>query len=345
MKLLTKLFEQNLLPDFVIRSYIRKLCYDRLRQENKGTSEKQAAHFKDLLQKISTGPIAVDTIKANEQHYELPTTFFQLALGKNLKYSSCFWDSSTKNLDEAEDKMLSLYCERAEIKDGHKILELGCGWGSLSLYIAKKFPNSSITAVSNSKTQKIFIDQQAIERGIKNLTVITANINEFTINETFDRIVSIEMFEHMRNYKALFQKVAGLMKPDAKLFVHIFCHKEYSYLFEVIDETDWMAKYFFSGGIMPGKNLFHEFSDHIQITKQWDVDGTHYEKTSLAWLQNMDKHKKEIMPIMESTYGKENAVKWWAYWRVFFMSCEELFGLKNGQEWLVGHYLFEKKNI
>lgn len=343
MKLLTLLFEKNLLPDFLIRYYIRKLCADRLKQENKGDPNAQKEHFNNLLQQLSSGPIAVETKKANEQHYELPTSFFQLVLGKNLKYSSCLYDQNTKDLNEAEDKMLSLYCERAEIKDGHKILELGCGWGSLSLFMAKKFPNSPITVISNSKTQKTFIDTQAAERGIKNLTVITANINDFNINETFDRIVSIEMFEHMRNYKALFQKVAGFMKADAKMFVHIFCHKEYSYLFEVIDETDWMAKYFFSGGIMPGKNLFHQFSEHLKITKQWDVNGTNYEKTSLAWLQNMDRHKNKIMPILETTYGKADAVKWWVYWRVFFMSCEELFGFNNGKEWLVEHYLFEKK--
>lgn len=343
MKLLTNLFEQDLLPDFIIRLYIRNLCKQRLREEDKGNPDAQLTHFKKLLQQLSTGLIAVETNKANEQHYELPTAFFQLVLGKNLKYSSCIWDADTKNLNDAEEKMLSLYCERARINDGHKILELGCGWGSLSLFMAKRYPKSCITVISNSKTQKIYIDEQAAARGIKNLTVITSNINEFEINETFDRIISIEMFEHMRNYKALFEKVSSFMKPDANLFVHIFCHREYTYLFEVKDNTDWMAKYFFSGGIMPGKNLFHEFAEHIKIKQQWDINGNHYKKTARAWLQNMDKHKREIMPIMENTYGQKDAVKWWVYWRTFFMSCEELFGFNAGNEWMVNHYLFEKK--
>ena len=238
--------------------------------------------------------------------------------------------------------MLALTCKRADLQSGQNVLELGCGWGSLSLYMSAKFPESRFTVVSNSATQKIFIDETAKQRGIQNLTVLTADMNTFTIADTFDRIVSVEMFEHMRNYKFLMNKVAGFLKPDGKLFVHIFTHKILAYKFEVIDETDWMSKYFFTGGIMPSNHLFFYFNDDLKIDKHWVVNGTNYGKTSEAWLSNMDKHKKEIIPIFENTYGKDQAVKWWVYWRLFYMSCAELFNYNKGNEWMVCHYLFEK---
>ena len=239
--------------------------------------------------------------------------------------------------------MLEITCNRAELKDGQDVLELGCGWGSLSLFMAKKYPKSNFTVVSNSRTQKLHIDEQAKQRGISNLTVLTVNINDFTIDKKFDRVVSVEMFEHMRNYQLLMKKVADSLKPDGKLFVHIFTHKEFSYKFEVIDESDWMSKYFFTGGIMPSDDLLLYFNEHLSIQQHWHVSGMHYSKTSEAWLQNMDKHKSEIMPLFEKTYGKDQAVKWWVYWRIFYMACAELWGYNNGEEWIVSHYLFSKK--
>jgi cyclopropane-fatty-acyl-phospholipid synthase len=296
-----------------------------------------------LIEELKNSPIAVNTVDANEQHYEVPTKFYQYCLGKHLKYSSGYWKDGVTDIDTSEKDMLELTCQRAELLDGQNVLELGCGWGSLSLFMASRFPKSTFTVVSNSRTQKLYIDEQAINRGIKNLTVVTADINVFNIDGIFDRIVSVEMFEHMRNYQKLMQKASGFLKADGKLFVHIFTHKEYAYKFEVIDESDWMSKYFFTGGIMPSDHLLLYFNEHMSIEQHWHVNGTHYSKTSEAWLENMDKHKQEIMPLFETTYGKEQALKWWVYWRLFYMSCAELWRYNDGNEWMVSHYLFKKK--
>jgi len=338
-----KLLEKNKVPDSLIRIGIRNLLKQRLKDENKGNTEAQQAHLMQLIDELKASPIAINTQEANEQHYEVPTQFYQYCLGKHLKYSSGYWKDGVKDIDTSEKDMLEITCQRAELKDGQDVLELGCGWGSLSLFMAAKFPKSNFTVVSNSRTQKIYIDEQAKLRGLNNLTVITININDFTLDKTFDRVVSVEMFEHMRNYQKLMHKVATLLKTEGKLFVHIFTHKEYAYKFEVIDDTDWMSKYFFTGGIMPSDDLLLYFNEHLSIQKHWHVSGMHYSKTSEAWLQNMDKHKAEIMPLFEQTYGKEHAVKWWVYWRIFYMACAELWAYNNGEEWIVSHYLFTKK--
>ncbi|MBC7864199.1 MAG: class I SAM-dependent methyltransferase [Bacteroidia bacterium] len=337
------LVEKNKIPDFLIRIQIRKLLKQRLRDENKGNSTAQQNHLNKLIEELKSSAIAVNTSDANEQHYEVPTQFYQYCLGKHLKYSSGFWKEGVTDIDTSERDMLEITCERAELKNGQNVLELGCGWGSLSLFMAEKFPQSNFTVVSNSRAQKIYIDDQAKKRGITNLTVVTADINVFSTEEKFDRIVSVEMFEHLRNYQELFQKISDFLNAEGKMFVHVFTHKEYSYKFEVIDESDWMSKYFFTGGIMPGKNLLPSFNDHFTKEKEWDVNGMHYSKTSEAWLRKMDAHKKEIIPIFETTYGKDAALKWWVYWRIFFMACAELWGFKNGTEWQVTHYLFIKK--
>ncbi|RYG21639.1 MAG: class I SAM-dependent methyltransferase [Chitinophagaceae bacterium] len=337
-----KLIENDKIPDSVLRIGIRKLLKQRLADEVLGNEEFQQQKFNDLVAELKSSPIALNTSDANEQHYELPTQFFQYCLGKNLKYSSGYWKPGVKDIDTSEDDMLALTCKRAELGNGQHVLELGCGWGSLSLYMSAKFPASRFTVVSNSATQKIYIDEVAKQRGIENLTVLTADMNTFTISDTFDRVVSVEMFEHMRNYTLLLAKVASLLKPDGKLFVHIFTHKTLAYKYEVIDQSDWMSKYFFTGGIMPSNHLLYYFNDDLKITQRWVVNGTHYGKTSEAWLSNMDAHKEEIMPILESTYGKNQALKWWVYWRLFYMACAELFKYNKGNEWMVNHYLFEK---
>lgn len=337
------LVEKNKVPDFLIRIGIRKLLKQRLLQEKKETVELQQAHLMKLIEELKSSPIAINTAEANEQHYEVPTKFYQYCLGKNLKYSSGYWKDGVKDIDTSEDDMLEITCNRAELKDGQDVLEFGCGWGSLSLYMAKKYSKSNFTVVSNSRTQKLHIDEQAKQRGISNLTVITVNINDFSIDKTFDRVVSVEMFEHMRNYQKLMHKVATCLKADGKLFVHIFTHKDFAYKFEVVDETDWMSKYFFTGGIMPSDDLLLYFNEHLSIQQHWHVSGMHYSKTSEAWLQNMDKQKTEIMPLFENTYGKDKAVKWWVYWRIFYMACAELWGYNKGEEWIVSHYLFTKK--
>jgi cyclopropane-fatty-acyl-phospholipid synthase len=337
-----KLIEQNKVPDFLLRRGIRNLLKQRLNDENKGGVEAQQAHLMSLIAQLKASPIAVNTGAANQQHYEVPTQFYQYCLGKNLKYSSGYWNEGVTDIDTSEEDMLKLTCQRAGLQNGQQVLELGCGWGSLSLYMAAKFQRSTFTVVSNSRTQKMFIDMQASECGIKNLTVITADMNTFTIDEQFDRIVSVEMFEHMRNYQLLMQKVASFLKPGGKVFIHIFTHKEYAYLFEVKDDTDWMSNYFFTGGVMPSDDLLFYFNQHLTVEDHWRVSGTHYAKTSEAWLKNMDAHKAEIMPLFETTYGKDQAVKWWVYWRIFYMACAELWNYNQGNEWIVSHYLFHK---
>ena len=338
-----KLLEQDKLPDSLIRIGIRKLLRRRLKDEKLANTELQQEHLMNLIADLKGSPIAVNTPDANAQHYEVPTEFYQYCLGKHLKYSCGYWKEGVTELDTSEADMLELTCNRAELKNGQDVLELGCGWGSLSMYMSAKYPESNFTVVSNSRTQKIYIDEQAKQRNIPNLAVITADMNNFYIDKTFDRVVSVEMFEHMRNYELLMKKVASLLKPAGKLFVHIFTHKDLAYKFEVKDESDWMSKYFFTGGIMPSDDLLLYFNKDMSIEKHRHVSGLHYAKTSEAWLVNMDKHKKEIMPIFENTYGKANAVKWWVYWRLFYMACAELWKYKNGEEWIVSHYLFNKK--
>jgi cyclopropane-fatty-acyl-phospholipid synthase len=337
------LLEKNKIPDSLIRIGIRRLLAQRLRDENKGNTEAQQKHMMNLIEELKNSPIAIETKAANEQHYEVPTEFYKYCLGKHLKYSSGYWKDGVTDIDTSERDMLELTCERAELKDGQTVLELGCGWGSLSLFMAAKYPKSKFIVVSNSRTQKIYIDEQARNRNITNLEVRTIDINNFQIEVQFDRVVSVEMFEHMRNYEKLMKKVSDVLKPGGKLFVHIFTHKEYSYKFEVKDESDWMSKYFFTGGIMPSDHLLLYFNDNMSIEKHWHVSGMHYSKTSEAWLQNMDKYKAEIIPLFKKTYGEKEAFKWWVYWRIFYMACAELWGYNNGEEWIVSHYLFAKK--
>lgn len=337
------LLEKNLIPDQFIRMGIRNLLKQRLRDENKGSSEANQAHLMKLIVDLKKSPIAIETEAANEQHYEVPTEFYQYCLGKHLKYSSGYWKEGVTNIDTSERDMLELTCQRAELQNGQKVLELGCGWGSLSLFMAEKYPQSTFTVISNSKTQKLYIDEQAKQRSLSNLNVLTININQFTPEQGYDRVVSVEMFEHMRNYQKLMHLVASALKPEGKLFVHIFTHREFAYKFEIIDESDWMSKYFFTGGIMPSDDLLLYFNEQLSIEQHWHISGLHYCKTSEAWLKNMDQHKDKILPLFEKTYGKQEALKWWVYWRIFFMACAELWGFNNGNEWLVSHYLFHKK--
>nr|AJD20225.1 coclaurine N-methyltransferase [Podophyllum peltatum] len=338
-----QMLEANLLPDFLLRRAARMLLSMRLRVSYKPTAAEQLLDLMEFAHSLKEFPISIHQDEANSQHYEVPAEFYKLVLGKHLKYSSSYFSKPTSRLDESEQAMLELYCERAQLVDGQKVLDLGCGWGSFSLYAAKKFPQSRITGLSNSNTQKDFIEEECRKQGITNVNIITSDINVFEAGTTYDRIVSIEMFEHMKNYKELLKKISSWMKPDALLFVHIFVHKVFAYHFQDSGDDDWMARSFFTGGTMPADGLLLYFQDDLSILNHWRVSGNHYSRTSEEWLKNMDRNLEPIKIIFAKTYGENEIRKWIAYWRTFFLAVSELFGYNNGEEWMVSHYLFKRK--
>lgn len=345
LKIGLDLVDKGLVPDGIIRANIRRLLKQRLYEERSATVEQEQQRKNALIAELRKSLVAIETTKANEQHYEVPADFYGYVLGPRRKYSCAFYDlqDHQMSLAQAEERMLALTCQRAGVQDGEQILELGCGWGSLTLYIAEHFPNVKITGVSNSHSQRQYILAQAKQRQLNNVEIITKDINNLDLSdrERFDRAVSVEMFEHVRNYEFLLGRLSGWLKPKARLFVHIFTHHRYAYPFEIRDSSDWMAKYFFSGGLMPSDDLLLYFQQHFSIVDHWKVDGRHYERTSNDWLKGMDANQAAIWPVLEATYPGEARV-WWNRWRVFFMACAELWGYGGGEEWLVSHYLFEK---
>lgn len=296
----------------------------------------------DFVQTASDQPIAIVPEKANAQHYEVPAAFFQKVLGPQLKYSCCYWPDGVDALDVAEEEALRRTCEHAGLRNGMDILELGCGWGSLSLWMAEKFPDSRITSVSNSHSQRQFIQQQARITRLSNLTVTTADMNDYEPTGRFHRVVSVEMFEHMRNHRALLRRIHDWLHPGGRLLVHIFCHRTTPYLFDTDGDDNWMGRYFFTGGMMPSQDLLRNSGSPLSLVEQWKWNGSHYAKTCRAWLDNQDFAAEPLRDVLVSTYGKEEATRWHRRWRVFFMACEELFAFNDGNEWFVTHNLFER---
>lgn len=336
--------EQGLVPDHVIRLGIRRLLRERLAEVYADDAE-QAAQLADAFHvSLQAKPLALVPEKANAQHYEVAAAFFAAVLGQHRKYSCCWWPSGVTTLDEAEEASLKETCRRAGLEDGQRILELGCGWGSLSLWMATHYPESSILAVSNSHSQRKTIEALAQARDLHNLEVVTADFNDFETDARFDRIVSLEMFEHLRNWPAALAKVSRWMVPGGRFFMHVFAHAGAPYLFEERDASDWMSRHFFSGGMMPSDDLALRCQDDLRVMQQWRWDGTHYQRTASAWLANMDARRALLFPILQQAYGAD-AERWWMRWRLFFMSVEELFGYERGQRWWVSHYLFEPRHV
>jgi cyclopropane-fatty-acyl-phospholipid synthase len=338
------IMERGWLPEGIVRLGIRRLirrqaARRRADAETAGGIEQVTERLVAELVRRRVAPVPE---KANEQHYEVPAEFFREVLGRRMKYSCCYWSDDVTDLDAAEERMLDLTIDRAGVSDGMNVLDLGCGWGSAALAMAERFPRSRIKAVSNSRLQKAAIEQSARDRGLENVTVIAADMNDFDTDQRFDRVVSIEMFEHMHNYRELLSRIARWLERDGKLFVHVFCHRNHPYFFETEGAHNWMGRYFFTAGIMPSEDLLTRFQDALTLESQWRVSGTHYRRTADAWAQNMDRNRRRILPVLRDHYGPRGAAHWFVRWKVFFWACAETFGYQDGEVWGVAHYLFSR---
>lgn len=342
LRVVDALLAQGVLPDPVLRFAIRRLLAARLRHERPEDEAARRAAVDRFAATLRASPVATHTEAANRQHYEVPTELFRQVLGPRLKYSSCLWPEGVESLAAAEEAMLALTAERAGIEDGQRVLELGCGWGSLTLWLAERHPALTIEGVTSSRSQRDFVLERARRLGVaERVTVRVADVRELgddAFGRRFDRVVSVEMFEHLRNWPAMLERIASWLEPDGRLFLHVFCHRDTAYPFEAEGPSDWMARHFFSGGLMPSADLLDRFSEHLEIESRWLVDGTHYARTAEAWLENQDRHRHAILPILERTYGAPDRDRWWHYWRLFFLACAELFAYRGGSEWQVAHY-------
>ena len=330
-QVLDGLIESGRVPDPFLRLGIRANLGLRLARERR----KGAGAKREFVERLRRSAIAEQVEKPNEQHYELPAAFFELVLGPRLKYSSCLWEEGAETLAEAEEAMLALTCERARVEDGMTLLDLGCGWGSLTLWLAERYPASEIVAVSNSQVQRQFLEP----RSPANVRIVTADVNRWQPEERFDRILSVEMLEHMRNYERLFGRVAGWLEPGGRFFAHVFSHRTYAYPY---DRT-WMARKFFTAGNMPSDDLLLQFQRDLACRGHWRVSGRHYSRTAEAWLERLDANEEAVRAVLAEAYGPRGASAAFANWRVFFLACVELWGFRQGTEWLVSHYLFEPR--
>ena len=342
--MLGRIVDSGLVPEPLLRAGIRAVCALRLRQERRGVEGEQARH-QALVEELRRSEIAIETAAANAQHYEVPAAFFERVLGPHLKYSSCYWPRGVERLGDAEEAMLALTAERAGLADGQDVLDLGCGWGALALWASRRFPASRITAVSHSRTQRAFLEERARAAGLANLSVRTADARALELPAaSYDRVVSVEMFEHMRNYELLLRRIAGWLRPDGALFVHVFAHRRHAYPFEDAGRSDWMAREFFTGGLMPSTSLLHQFQRDLRITVEWHLSGTHYARTAEAWYANLMAARGAIRELFAAAYGEAAAERRFQRWRVFFLACAELFGYRGGRERLVAHYRFRPRS-
>ena len=339
MKLAIRMIERGFVPTPLVRRGIRSLLRQRLREQAETFGLDRERALDEWVERMRSAPVALVPEKANEQHYEVPPSFYRLVLGRRLKYSSAFYPDADATLDAAEEAMLALTSRRAELEDGQDVLELGCGWGSLTLWIAEHYPHSRITAVSNSTSQRAHILDEARRRGLDNVTIITRDMNAFTTNERFDRVVSVEMFEHMRNWEELLRRVAGWLRPEGRLFLHVFAHRDYAYPFEARDDSDWMSRHYFSGGMMPSHDLVERLEIPFATESSWIVPGMHYARTSEDWLANLERNRAEVLALFAQVYGASEAERWYQRWRIFFLACAELFAYDEGREWIVSHRL------
>lgn len=321
------------LPDLVVRAAVQRLCSRTATRLASGTAETDAAFADEMAARA----IADHTDEATTRHDEVPAAFFALVLGPNRKYSSCFYKEPESTLQEAEEEALRQTVAHADLADGQSILELGCGWGSLSLWMARQFPNAAIMAVSNSQSQREYIEREAAARGLKNLRVVTVDMNVFDPERQFDRIVSVEMFEHIMNWRELMTRVRSWLAPDGRFFMHIFTHRSGAYLFDRAYGEDWIAQHFFAGGVMPSHHLIRQYQDLFEVEKEWRWSGTHYQRTAQDWLGNFDSHSDEIERILRGVYGSDTNL-WMRRWRWFFLAISGLFGYADGSEWGVSHY-------